>query len=316
MDTSGRPAIAAARDQTTVTRSQVEDNGRNLAFGVAQLFVGVLQAKSTLEFDQQNLDSFQQTVNIGQESVRAGQMSEADLLKIKLQLLQFQTDVSAAKLTLVQSLASLREQLGYDAVPANYEVGGELAYSPLPLNKDDLQALALRHRPDLMAAQQGITAAQSQYGLAKANGKRDLTTTLDFSRLSGTNNLGLAFNMEIPIFDRNQGEIARTQFAIAQSQETKTAAEETVMTDVTNAYEAYSTTVEVVKLYESGYLKQAQDSRDISEYAYRRGAASLLDFLDAERSYRSTQLAYRQALASFMLAVEQLREVVGTRSLQ
>ena len=72
---------------------------------------------------------------------------------------------------------------------------------------------------------------------------------------------------------------------------------------------------EVVQLYTSGYLKQAQDSRDISEYAYKRGAASLLDFLDAERSYRSVQLAYRQALASYMTAVEQLKEAVGTRNL-
>ena len=72
---------------------------------------------------------------------------------------------------------------------------------------------------------------------------------------------------------------------------------------------------EVVQLYTSGYLKQAQDSRDISEYAYKRGAASLLDFLDAERSYRSVQLAYRQALASYMTSLEQLKEAVGTRSL-
>ena len=71
----------------------------------------------------------------------------------------------------------------------------------------------------------------------------------------------------------------------------------------------------MVQLYLSGYLKQAEDSRDISEYAYKRGAASLLDFLDAERSYRATQLAYRQALATYMLAFEQLREVVGTRKL-
>ena len=63
----------------------------------------------------------------------------------------------------------------------------------------------------------------------------------------------------------------------------------------------------------SGYLHQAQDSRDISEYAYKRAAASLLDYLDAERSYRSTQLAYRQALASYMTAMEQLKEALGTR---
>jgi cobalt-zinc-cadmium efflux system outer membrane protein len=71
----------------------------------------------------------------------------------------------------------------------------------------------------------------------------------------------------------------------------------------------------VVELYLSGYLKQAQDSRDISEYAYRAGAATLLDFLDAERSYRATQLAYRQALAAYMVSLEQLRQAVGSRSL-
>jgi len=84
---------------------------------------------------------------------------------------------------------------------------------------------------------------------------------------------------------------------------------------VATAYEAVKTGDQVVGLYQSGYLKQAQESRDISEYAYKRGAASLLDFLDAERSYRATQLAYRQALATDMLALEQLREAVGTRNL-
>ena len=71
----------------------------------------------------------------------------------------------------------------------------------------------------------------------------------------------------------------------------------------------------MVQLYTSGYRKQAQDSLDISEYAYKRGAASLLDFLDAERSHRAVELAYRQALASYMTALEQLKEAVGTRNL-
>ena len=307
--------IVAAKDQTTVTTSQVNDNERTLIFNVAQQFVNALLAKSTLQLAQQDLASFQQTVDIGEERYKGGAISEGDLLKIKLQMLQFQTDVSSAQLSLVQALASLRQQIGYDAVPADYDVIGDLAYVPLTVNKDDLQALALRNRPDLIASQQGITAAESQFRLAKANGKRDLTSSVQFSRLSGTNNLGFSFNMEIPIFDRNQGEIARTQYAITQSQENKSVAEETVMTDVSNSYEAYSTAAKIVQLYESGYLKQAQDSRDISEYAYRRGAASLLDFLDSERSYRATQLAYRQALSNYMLTLEQVREAVGSRNL-
>lgn len=307
--------IAAARDQTTVTGSQVSDTERGLTFSVAQQFINVLLSKSTLQLAQENLKGFQQTVDISAEQYRAGQISEGDSLKIKLQLLQFQTDVSSAQLALAQARASLRQQLGYQAVPADYDVMGDLAYAPLRLNREDLQALALQRRPDLLAARQGVTAAQSQFGLAKANAKRDLTSTLQFTRVSGTNNLGFIFNMEIPIFDRNQGEIARTGYVIRQSENTRTATEQTVMTDVANAYEAYKNSADIAGLYESGYLKQAQDSRDISEYAYRRGAASLLDFLDAERSYRAIQVAYRQALANFMLALEQVREAVGTRNL-
>jgi cobalt-zinc-cadmium efflux system outer membrane protein len=308
--------LRAAKDQTAVTRSQVSDTERGLTFNVAQQFVGILLAKSTLQFANQDLASYQQTVNLSSEQYRAGAISEGDLLKIKLQLLQFQMDVSQAQLSMVQAYASLRALEGYDALPAGYDVVGDLAYEPLKLNQEDLQLKALQLRPDYVAAQQGVTASESQYSLAKANGKRDLTAIFDYTHVSSSNDAGLTLSIEIPIFDRNQGEIARTNYAIGQAQETKTAAQETVMTDVANAYEAFKTGDQVVQLYLSGYLKQAQDSRDISEYAYKRGAASLLDFLDAERSYRSTQLAYRQALATYMLAIEQLREVVGTRKLQ
>ena len=307
--------VRAARDQTTVTATQVTDDERVLAFNVAQQFVNVLLAKSTLQFAQQDLQSFENTVNISAAQYKAGDISEGDFLKTKLQLLQFQTDVSAAKVALVQALASLRQLVGYDALPANYDVIGQLAYTPLQLNLLDLEAQALQLRPDLLAAKQSVTAAQSQYTLAKADGKRDLTTQLNYTHVSALNNASLFANIEIPIFNRNQGEIARTHYAITQSQQLQQAAEDQVLTDVQNAYASFQTNAQVVKLYLSGYLKEAQESRDISEYAYRRGAASLLDFLDAERSYRATQLAYRQALAAYMTSVEQLKEAVGTRNL-
>jgi cobalt-zinc-cadmium efflux system outer membrane protein len=307
--------IQAARDQTAQMRSLVSDNERTLTFDVAQQFIAVLLAKSTLDFAHQNLSSFQQTVDLSERRYKSGAISEGDLLKIKLQMLQFQTDVSSAQLALVQSLASLRELLGYDSVPADYDVIGQLAYEPLHGNKEDLQLLALKQRPDYVAAEQGVTLAQSQFQLARANGKRDLTTSAGYTRLANANNASFIFNIEIPIFDRNQGEIARSRYAITQSQEAKAAAEESVMTDVETAYETVRTGQRVIQLYQSGYLKQSQDSRDISEYAYKRGAASLLDYLDAERSYRSTQLSFRQSLATYMLAMEQLREAVGTRNL-
>jgi len=307
--------LQAARDQTAVTRAQVTDAERTLAFNVGQQFVSVLLAESTLRFALQDLQSFQQTVDISEAQLKAGSLSEGDYLKIKLQLLQFQTDVSSARLAKVQALVGLREFLGYTAVPADFDVIGDLAYQPLKANLEDLQTKGLRERPDFRAAELGITAGQSQILLAKANAKVDVNGTYDFTHVSGENTASLFVNFELPIFNRNQGEIARTGYALTQAQEQQQAASDTVLSDVSNAYEAIRSNDEIVQLYTSGYLKQAQDSRDISEYAYRRGAASLLDFLDAERSYRSIQLAYRQALASYMTALEQLKEAVGTRNL-
>jgi cobalt-zinc-cadmium efflux system outer membrane protein len=307
--------LQAARDQTAVTRAQVTDAERTLAFSVGQQFVSVLQAESTLQFALEDLKDFQQTVDISQMQFKAGYIGEGDYLKIKLQLLQFQTDVSSARLAKKQALVALRQFLGYDAVPADFDVIGDLAYQPLQAKVEDLQALALRERPDFRAAELGITAAQSQILLAKANSKVDVNGTYDFTHVSGENTASLFANFELPIFNRNQGEIARTKYALTQAQEQEQSASDTVLSDVANAYEAVKSNDEVVQLYTSGYLKQAQDSRDISEYAYKRGAASLLDFLDAERSYRSTQLAYRQALASYMTALEQLKEALGTRNL-
>jgi len=242
-------------------------------------------------------------------------MSEGDLLKIKLQMLQFQTDVSAAKLARVQALASLRQLLGYESVPENYEVVGDLEYKAVNLSEDDLKAMALRQRPDVRAAQLGITASQSQYELARANGKRDVGATFNYTHVASASTGSFFGNVQLPIFDRNQGEIARTRYAISQSQELSSEQASLALTDVVNSYELLRTSDQVVQLYQSGYLKQSQDSRDISQYAYQRGAATLLDFLDAERSYRATEFAYRQALASYMDALEQLRAAVGTRSL-
>ena len=125
----------------------------------AQQFVTALLAKSTFEFAQQNLDSFRQTVDISQKRFSAGDMSEGDLLKIKLQMFQFESDLATARLAKSQALIALRQQVGYESVPDNFDVEGELDYQPIKGNVEDLQALALRSRPDLQAAQQGVVAA-------------------------------------------------------------------------------------------------------------------------------------------------------------
>ena len=254
-------------------------------------------------------------MTITEERYKAGDIGEDDLLKMKLQLLQFQTDVSAAELSRVQGLSDLRQLLGYESIGPDYDVAGAFDYQAVKGNLDDFQAKALANRPDLQAARLGINAANSQLSLQKSIGKRDVTGQVSYTHLGYSNDLSLFGQIELPIFDRNQGEIARAGFAVTQAQEQESFASGQVLTDVRDAFEGLRANDQIVSLYRSGYLDTAQQSLDITEYAYKRGAASLLDFLDAERSYRATQLGYRQALASYLLALEQLREAVGTRSL-
>jgi cobalt-zinc-cadmium efflux system outer membrane protein len=307
--------LQAAKDITAQTISLVADNGRGLSFNVATLFIDVQLAESTLELADKDLKSFQQTVDLSEITYKAGGISEDDYLKIKLQLLQFETDVEQAQLARVQTLSDLRQLLGYESVSENYDVAGAFDYQPVKGNLEDLQLKALQNRPDLRATQQGVTAANSQYQLQKAIGKQDVTAQASYSHVNGINAATVYGSIPLPIFNRNQGEIARTRFAITQAEEQQKATNGQALTDVYDAYSGLRSNDKVVVLYRSGYLDVAQKDLEIAEYAYRHGAASLLDFLDAERSYRATQLAYRQAIASYLLALEQLREAVGTRAL-
>ena len=307
--------LQAAKDITAQTRSLVTDNERGLTFSVASLFVSVQLAQSTIELAEKDLKSFQKTVELGELRFNKGAISEDDYLKIKLQLLQFETDYQQAELAKIQALSDLRQLLGYESVSADYDVAGPFDYQPLNGNLEDFQLKALQNRPDLRAAQQGVTAARSQYELQRAIGKPDVTVQGNYSHVNAINAATVYGSIPLPIFNRNQGEIARTRSAIIQAQEQEKATNGQALTDVRDAYDGLRVSGRIVQLYRSGYLDVAQKDRDIAEYAYQRGAVSLLDFLDAERNYRATQLAYRQALASYLLALEQLRQAVGTRTL-
>lgn len=307
--------LQAARDVTAETRSQVADNERTLTFSVASQFIAIELAESTLELANEDLKSFQNTLEITEARYKAGDIGEDDLLKIKLQMLQFQTDASQAQLARVQGLSDLRQLLGYESVSPDYDIAGDFNYQPVSGAVEDFQAKALQNRPDLRAAQLGVTAANSQHELQKAIGKRDVTGQVSYTHLAYLNDVSLFGQIQLPIFDRNQGEIARSGFAISQADEQAKYANGQVLTDVRDAYEGLRANDQIVTLYRSGYLDQAQQSREIADFAYRHGAASLLDFLDAERSYRTTQLGYRQALAAYLQALEQLRQAVGTRSI-
>jgi cobalt-zinc-cadmium efflux system outer membrane protein len=308
--------ILVAQDTTDLSAKTVADVERQLRFQVAQAFIGVLLARSNLDLARDDLKDFSQVVDINKQRMTSGDLAEGDYLKIALQKLQFEQDVSAAEVGLVQGKAALRQLVGYETVTEDFDVIGELAHRKFSVTPEKLQEEALAARPDLQAARANSKLATDTVALAQGNGARDVTGEIEYERFGPVNAMGFFVSFELPIHDRNQGEIARSKVAVTQAQESESSARAGVLTDLVDAYSGFQINDRVVSLYESGYLEQARQSREISNYAYRRGASSLLDLLEAERTYRATQLAYRQALAAYMTGVEQINFVVGRQVMQ
>ncbi len=305
-----------ARDTTDVAAKTADDAERQLTFQTAQAFIGVLLANSTLDLARENLKNFTTVLDVNRERMRAGDLAEADFYKISLQKLQFEQDLSSAEVALVQAKAALRLNVGYENLTDPFEVDGDLAYRKYPVTLDDLKREALAARPDLLAAQSSVLLARHGQELALANKPRDITGGLEYDRAGSLNAIGFTVSIDLPFNDRNQGNIARSKVAITQAMEQEAFSRSTVMTDVVTAFATFQTNEKVLSLYQSGYLDQAKQSLDITTYVYQQGSGTLLDLLDAERTYRSTQLAYRQALAAYMTSVHQINLAVGRQVLQ
>lgn len=307
---------AVAKQNTDVTAKTVQDAERNTRFQAEQAYINVLLAKSTLDLAQQNLKNISDVVDVNQRRVTAGDLSEADFLKISLQKLDFEQDVSQANIGLVQAKAALRLLVGYESLPDTFDVVGDLAHVKHTVDLEQLKQDALANRADLLAAESSVTLAQKQAQLEISNRARDVGGLLNYERTGSSNAIDVGASWNLPFGDRNQGNIAHAQIAVQAASETAAATRYTVLTDVVTAYAQYQTNEQVLALFESGYLTQAQQSLDITTYAFGRGASSLLDLLDAERTYRDTQSAYRQALADYMTSVQQLNFVVGKQVVQ
>jgi len=311
-----RNRTIVAQDTTDVAAKTAFDAERQLRFDTEQAFINVLLAKSSLELAQEDLKNFQEVLDVNKERLRVGDLAEADFYKISLQMLQFQQDESSAEVALVQAKAALRQSVGFDALAAQFDVDGDLGYTKQTVTLDDLMAAAIATRPDLLAAQSGVKLAQDTQALAYSNRARDVVGGVEYDRAGPLNAVGFSISVDLPFHDRNQGNIAHSKVALTQAQELQAQADSTVRTDVLTAFSTLQANERVLSLYQTGYLDQAKQSLDITTYVYQHGNGTLLDLLDAERTYRSTQLAYRQALAAYMTSVQQVNFVVGKQVMQ
>jgi cobalt-zinc-cadmium efflux system outer membrane protein len=178
-------------------------------------------------------------------------------------------------------------------------------------SRSELYRMALDARPDLRAAQAARDKAQADINLAKANAWWDVTPQIEYQRIGPDNTIGFGFSLPIKIFDRNQGEIARTQAEAKRAEASRQALLDQALAEVDTALAALTAERAKVTLLADTYLPKIKQARDTVEFAYRRGGVTLLDFLDAQRTYREKSLDYLRSLGGYHTAVYQLEAAVG-----
>jgi len=313
IETGGKRArrIESARAATRVTGYELEDVRRQIIFQTKKAFNDALVAQATTMLARENLATLEELERIQQLRVERGDISQLELTRIQIQRFAFERDAADAALATQAAKISLRSLIGAEILPDAFGVVGVLSFRDIPITREDLYRLAVMNRPDLRAAQASFEKAQADVKLAHANAWWDVTPLLEYQRIQNDNTIGFGISVPIRVFDRNQGEIARTKAEVQRSSAVSRAAGLQALAEVDTAMSTAMTEREKVRQLREEYLPKARQARDTVEFAYRRGGLSVLDFLEAQRAYRETALAEIQALGNYEGALNQLESAVG-----
>jgi len=312
----------SAQKGTAVAISQMADQERTLLFNLRNAFVQALQQKAVLALARDNLSYYDRLLGISRDRFNAGDIARVDFDRLELQRVQYESDVQTADTNLrtakIQLLTLLNDRTPVD----QFDVTGPFDFTDQVMPLNEFRRIAVETRPDLKAAMQSIDKAETDHRLAMANGSTDptfsawLTHNPSFNNPFDNNTLGASVSIPLRIFDHNQGEKLRTQEDIMRNQKLRDANEAQVYSDVDSAYATLNSNLNLLRPYKARYIQQAVQVRETISFAYQNGGASLLDFLQAQQEYRTTQLSYLNLIGSYLTAVSQLNLAVGREVIQ
>ncbi len=302
----------SAQKETEITVAQHADQERNLLFTLRNAFVQALQQKAILDLTRENLAYYNRLLAVSNDRLKAGDIAKVDYQRLELQRVQYETDVQTAIVNLRTAKIQLLMLLNDRTPVAEFDVTGPCDFPNEIRPLEDLRRLAMENRPDLKAAVEAVDKARTDYRLAVANGSTDPTFGADFARNPPIPvYFGVSVSIPLRIFDRNQGEKLRTKEDITRNERLQDAATAQVFNDVDSAYATMESNLTLLRPYKDTYLKEAVEVRDTVSFAYTRGGASLLDFLQAQQDYRSTELNYLNLVGSYLTAAAQMNLAVG-----
>jgi outer membrane protein, heavy metal efflux system len=304
--------LESAQKTTGIVESSQADLERTLIFDLRMAFVQVLQEKAVLALAKENLAYYDHVLVVNRDRYRAGAIAKVDLSRLEIQRVQYESDLQTAEVNLrtakIQLLTLLNERVSTD----QFDITGPFDFSRELAPLDELRQTAIETRPDLKAAWQSVDKAKTDHQLAIANGSTDPTFGFDVGRNPPIDQyIGFGISIPLRIFDRNQGEKMRTQLDISRNERVANATRAQVLGDVDSAYAMVNTNIILLQPYRDRYLQQAEEIRDTISISYEHGAASLLDFLNAQAEYRTVQVSYLNLIAAYLSAAGQLNLAVG-----
>ncbi len=292
-----------------------EDAVRQLGFTVKDTYYRVQLAQRRLTLAEENRDRFSRILDINTIRFKKGYIAEVDLIRIRLQMVDFQSQVIQSLQEAESARGDLRQLLRLSP-KTQLELTTDLDFRRIDPDIVKLRVIALEMRPDIRAKRFTFSQRETDLRLAKAYRIPDVTVgggyAIQGSR--GPDNPGqVALNagIPLPLFNRNQGGIRQAEVAVQTAEADLNKTVNLVENEVDVAYRNLLQSRRLVEAYVGGVLEDARSTFTIVERAYERGGATILDLLDAARTSRTIQQNYIEALFSYQRNLFQLESAVG-----
>lgn len=294
-----------------VAEAQVADVLQQRLVEAKRAFYEAVLARDALARARAIRESYDQLVTSTQTRLDAGDVSEGELIKARLERARADVAVAQASLGLRQTIIRLLDLLGETDFAPERHIVGDLIPPPSPPDLAELRAIAGRERPSVVAAERSADLAARRVVLERSKATPDVSPFLGYRRVGENNTVLFGITIPLPLSDRNQAGIAR---AVADEKVAQTEAaqhRQRILAEVESAWAAWQTAQGRVAAVESGLLPPAAESLEIARAAYRDGAIGLLEYLEAQRTLADVRHEHARSLFEAQASRLMLELAVG-----
>ncbi|WP_262966253.1 TolC family protein [Methylobacter psychrophilus] len=302
---------------TQAAESDFRDAVRIFSNMVRNSYYQLLQTQKNRWLAQEIVDHYEIISKANSLRMKKGDISESDFLRVKMEAMRGQADLDNAQAAVEVAQADLAVILRWPDKSLQFEakeLWPEVNNISQNLSKEDLISKALQQRPDLQGDKLRAEQADRQLELARRLKYPDVTVTGGYAHDPSNNALNTGFvgvSVPLPLFYQYQGEADKAAVNLSQS---RLAAEQTelgIRSDVIGALATWNSANKIVQRFRDGLLDDALAVRNSSELAYSKGATSVLDFIEAQRSYKNVMRDYYAAEINRANAYYDLEKSLG-----